>query len=60
MIVEAISYWDRHVDDDYIRHHRLRELQLQIAVMHGFDDPAEFIKQAEVDEEALKRTLSAD
>jgi hypothetical protein len=60
LIVEALTYWDLDVDDDYIRHHRARELQLQVAVMHGFDDPTDFINQAENDEEALKRVLSAD
>lgn len=47
-------------DQEEIRRHRIYELQLQIAAMHGFDDLGEFIMQAEDDEEALKRVLSAD
>lgn len=60
LIVEAISHWDVNTDEEEIRHHRARELQLQIAAMHGFDSPGEFVRQAEIDEEALKRSLSTD
>jgi len=60
LIAEALSCWDEQIDDFYIRHHRAQELLLQIAVMHGFDDPLEFIRQIPYNEKALKQTLSAD
>ena len=60
LIVEALSCWDERMDDPYIRHHRAQELMMQIVVMHGFDDPIEFIRQAPYSEEVLKQTLSAD
>ena len=60
LIVEALNHLDVKTDQEEIRHHRIYELQLQIAAMHGFDDLGEFIMQAEDDEEALKRVHSAD
>ena len=60
LIAEALSCWNEQMEDPYIRHHRAQELLVQITVMHGFDDPSEFIRQAPYDEDILKQTLSAD
>lgn len=60
LIVEAIETWDENVNGEYIRHHRARELQIQIAAMHGFDDPERFLSQADSNKESLKRAFSVD
>lgn len=50
LIVEAISSWDVHYgDDDPERARRARQLQAEIAAMHGFDDVVDFVWQAEMD-----------
>ena len=47
LIVEAISQWDVLRDTEDARTHRARELQVEIAAMHGFDDIVDFVEQSE-------------
>ena len=47
LIVEAISEWDMVRDTDDARAYRARELQAEIAAMHGFDDILDFVQQSE-------------
>jgi hypothetical protein len=49
MIVSALSVYDHWRDQDDEQARRIYELQKEIAWMHGFDYPGEFILQAEIE-----------